>query len=130
MAKANVGEVLLYIQRCIADGRPDEDGTFVFARKELLQETGISPSVFNRRINEVVDKLANGFDFCLNFNVPGYKIGQENVFVDVKYDAGKLTFKRNPLTLSDEFEYMWAELRPKFPWFAYIYSTTYTDRNK
>ena len=47
MPKANVGEVLLYIQRCIADGRPAEDDVFVFTRKELLEETGITSSVFS-----------------------------------------------------------------------------------
>ena len=125
-----ITDVVRYVQECIADGRPDENGVFVFTRKELVDATGISPSTFNKNINEVIKLIGTGFDFHLSFNVPGYKIHQENVFIDVSYEKGKLTFRRNPLTLTEEFEYMWSELKPKYPWFAYIYSTTYTDRNK
>jgi len=130
LSKQTIRDVALYVQQCIADGRADENGVFVFTRKELIDATGISSSTFNRNINELIELLAVGFDFNQSFHIPQYKIGQENVFIDVVYEKGKLTFRRNPLTLTEEFEYMWSELKPKYPWFTYIYSTTYNDRNK
>lgn len=130
MAIANAASVARYIQQCIADGRSDIDGYFVFTRKELVQNTGIHASTFNRNVDKILEYISKGFDFAQSFNIPGYKIGQENVFVDVSYSNGKLSFRRNPLTYTEEFEYMWSELKPKHPWFTYIYSTTYTDRNK
>ena len=130
MSRKYSGVIVRYIQESIANGKSDVDGIFVFSRKELIQAAGISPSTFDRSISEVVELLAKHFDFCLQFQIPGYKIRQANVFVDVSYEKGKLKFRRNPLTESDEFKYMWEELRPKYPWFTFIYSTTYIDRLK
>ena len=130
MSRKYSGVIVRYVQECIANGKSDVDGVFIFSRKELIQGTSISSSTFDRSITEAVDLLSDGFDFCLSFHVPGYKISQENVFVDVCYEKGKLRFRRNPLTETEEFKYMWSELRPTHPFFTYIYSTTYTDRLK
>ena len=128
MSRRNSAAIVHYVQKAVSDGRANDNGQFVFTRKEIVENTGISPSTFARCIDEAIEIISSGYDFCLNFHVPGYKIKQENVFVDVHYEKGKLIFKRNPLTLSEELAYMWDELRPNHPFFTYIYSTTYIDR--
>lgn len=128
MSRKNSAAIVRYVQQSISEAKAEENGQFVFTKKEIVENTGISSSTFARCIDEAIDIISGGFDFCLNFNVPGYKIKQENVFINVCYEKGKLIFKRNPLTYSEEFAYMWDELKPKHPYFTYIYSTTYTDR--
>ena len=128
MSRRNSAVIVHYVQKSIADGRADDNGQFVFSRREILENTNISPSTFDRCIDEAMEIISTGYDFCLNFHIPDYKINQENVFIDVHYEKGKLIFKRNPMTQSEEFAYMWDELRPNHPFFTYIYSTTYTDR--
>ena len=130
MSRQNSGVIARYVQQCIADGRQEVDGFFVFTRKEILDRTNIASSTFDRSIEEAMEIIAKHFDFCLNFHIPGYKINQENLFIDVFYQRGKLRFRGNPLSRTAEFSYMWDELTPPHPFFTYIYSTTYNDRNK
>lgn len=116
---SSYGEVIHAIQQSLYDGKcPDEEGFYCFPRKELCEIAGISPSTFDRCKDEVVDYFRRRCDLATWAKYNEYK--GEVLYVDVSYERGVLKFRRNPLTLKPELEYLWA-LPPLDFFFAYDY---------
>ena len=129
MASRIPGMVVRYIQNSISDGRALLDDYYVFSRKELIEGAEISASSFNPKIiKEIIVLLRDWFDFNSNFNIKKFKWHEQNLFVDISYDKGILKFKRNPLSLLPEYSYMWNEIRISEPYFHYIFSNTYNEK--
>ena len=129
MASRIPGMVVRYIQNSISDGRELVDDYYVFSRKELIEGAEISASSFNPKIiGEIITILRDFFDFNSNFNIKKFKWHEQNLFVDISYDKGILKFKRNPLSLLPEYSYMWNEIRISEPYFHYIFSNTYNEK--
>ena len=113
----SVENVILYIQKTLYEGKtPDEDGNFIYTRKELAEGANISLSALNVHKEEIVDFLKKEFDFCNWAKYDDHK--GENLFINVSYEYGKLSFQRNPLTINSELSHLWA-LPPAYPYFVY-----------
>ena len=129
MASRIPGIIVRYIQNSISDGRELIDDFFVFGRKELIEATKISASSFNSKtIHEIIVILRDFFDFNMNFNIKAYKWHEQNLFIDISYNNGVLKFRKNPLSLQEEYKYMWEEIRIKESYFHYIFSNKYNEK--
>ena len=117
MSSLSEGKIKHYIQTTLYDGRkPNENGYYCYSRKELAENTGLSPSTVVRNMDEVLDYFSKGFrlDNCVKFSeYPG-----ESLYCDVSYVQGVLSFKRNPLTFKPELSFLWG-LPPLYYHFAY-----------
>lgn len=111
------GKVIHYIQNELSRGRePSEEGYYIFARKELIEGSGISASAFNSCKDDVVKYFSSWCDLKRWAKYDEY--AGEILYVDVSYERGKLKFKRNPITFSSELEHLWA-LPPLNDYFTY-----------
>ena len=113
----NWGKFAQYIQMSLFEGKqPDENGYYVFSRKELADGAGMSVSAFDNNKRELISYFSS---WCNLKNQGNYnEYAKEMLYIDVKYENGKLMFKRNPLTLSPELQHLWA-LPPLTYTFAY-----------
>lgn len=113
------GEFIHYIQTKLYEGRkPNDEGYYVFTRKELAEGTNRSPSTFDRCRFEVEYYFSEWCDLKKFGKYPEYS--GEILYIDVKYEKGKFMFKRNPITFKPELEHLWA-LPPIDTYFAYDY---------
>lgn len=112
-------EIVYYIQMSLYSGRePDEQGFYVYSRKELSEGTGLSMSTIS---NNIISAMLYFRDWCDLKSWAKYEeYAGEVLYVDVSYEKGKLKFKRNPITLKPELAYLWA-LPPLNNCFAYDY---------
>ena len=99
-------QVIHYIQKTLYDGRkPDENGKYVYQRKELAEGAGISLSTLNRCKYEIQVFLEDDFDLERWAKIKEYR--GESLFTEVTFERVGLTFKRNPLTQTKELSYLW-----------------------
>lgn len=102
---------MLYVQHAVSEGlQPDEAGTYHIPRKKFLDTLGISASAFDRSKSELVELLST-WDLEIMFDLTG--LLHENLYTDVDYQKGELTFRRNPITLRPELSYVWG-IKPKY----------------
>ena len=104
----SANQIALYIQKELYDGKqPDVDGYYRFSRTDLAENTRISLSTLNRCISETVELFSNWYNFSrwAKFNPDEY--GNEQLFINVEYKRGVFQFQRNPLTLNEQFSFLW-----------------------
>lgn len=111
------GKFARYIQQSLYEGKqPDENGFYVFTRKELAAGAGMSVGAFDNNRAELEHYFSSWCNLKRQGNYPEY--ASEMLYIEVKYEKGKFMFKRNPITLSPELQHLWA-LPPLESWFAY-----------
>lgn len=103
--------LILYVQYAISEGlQPDETGTYHIPRKDFLDILGLSASTFDKNKAELVEALST-WDLEIMFDLTG--LLHENLYTDVSYQKGELTFRRNPITMRPELSYVWG-IKPKY----------------
>lgn len=105
--------LILFVQQRLFEGlQPDENGDYVIGRKEFIERLPMAPSTFDSNIKKLVDYYIQEWDLYTSFGLVG--LADENLYTDVRYEKGKLKFKRNPYTLRPELSYVWA--RQPYGW--------------
>ena len=104
--------LMLYVQHAVSEGlQPDETGVYSIARKEFIASLGIPASTFDQNRAAFVNEMMTGWDLEIMFSLKG--LLHENLYTDVKYEKGSLTFKRNPITMRPELSYVWG-IKPPY----------------
>ena len=117
--KIHSGKIIHYIQKSLYERKqPSEDGYYIYLRKELAEAAGISASTFDNCKQEVIIYFSSECALNTWAKYEGYE--GEILYTDVKYEKGKLKFKRNPLTFQPELAHLWA-LPPLNDFFAHDY---------
>ena len=114
----STGKMIHYVQKSLFEGKKDVDGCYIYEKAELAEGAHISESTVNRYKDELVKYLGTLFDLCYWAKYQEYKGAQ--LFIEVKYTRGKLSFRRNPITFEGELSKLWA-LPPLWDWFCYDY---------
>lgn len=100
-------QMMLFVQQRLYEGlQPDENGYYTITRKEFLERLPMKPSTFSGQINNLTDYYMRQWNLEISFKLKG--LIQENLYVDISYQNGKLRFKRNPYTERPELSYVWA----------------------
>lgn len=109
------GAIVFYIQTSLSTNKqPDENGFYIYTKKEICEHTDISSTTFQNSINEAIQTLkSEARGWLSNSNESICMIS------DISYKNGILKFKRNPNTMIPELEYYWA-VHPVTNWFAHI----------
>lgn len=99
--------LMLFVQQRLYEGlEPDENGDYIIKRKEFIERLPMAPSTFDSNVDKLVEYYMQQWDLSISFGLVG--LADENLYIDVRYEKGKLKFKRNPHTLRTEFSYTWA----------------------
>ncbi len=102
-----VQKVVNYVRNTLYQGRkPNEDGFYIYKSSEIARAIGTSPRQISIRKEAVEHVLKTDYDLLKYGKYPEYK--GESLFVNVSFCGGILQFKRNPITLKKELEYLWA----------------------
>ncbi len=113
------GKIIRYIQQSLYEGKePNADGYYVFSRRELSNGAGVSLTAVDNNRDKVLSYFMSWCDLCTwaKFNeYPG-----EVMYISVKYENGRLMFRRNPITFQEEVKHLWA-MAPLEPFFTYDY---------
>lgn len=113
----SVYRMMHYIQKSLYEGKqPTEEGRFVYTRKELSQGAKLSLSTVDSTKFSLIEFMKKTFDLALWAKYDEYK--GENLFVDIKYDRGRLSFRRNIITEKSDLQHLWA-LPPLEDYFVY-----------
>lgn len=103
----SVYKIIHYIQQSLYDGRkPDANGNYCFSRKDLAEGASVSLSSVSSNIESVVLMLSDDYDFNRWARFSEYT--GENLYEGVSYNKGVLSFKRNPVTLAPDLNFLWA----------------------
>lgn len=104
---------MLFVQQRLYEGlQPDENNDYVISRKEFVERLPIPQSTFNSNIHKLVDYAMQQWNLYVWFGLEG--LADQNLYVDIRYENGKLKFKRNPYTLRPELSYLWG--RQPYGW--------------
>ena len=124
----SVGQIIRYIQQTLFEGRePNEEGYYLYTRRELSDGAGISPTTFDNNKKEVIDYFM--YWWSINEVAHYTEYPGEILYIDVKYEKGKFMFKRNPLTFEDELKHLWGN-RPGYFGFCYeVYDKQHRQRH-
>ena len=107
MMTTTLYQMMLFVQHKLADGiEPDAEGYYIITRKEFIDELPMKSSTFDYNIKNFATRLMTEWDLCIWFGLTG--LGGETLYIDISYINGALRFKRNPLTLRKDLEYVWA----------------------
>lgn len=113
------GDFIYYIQKSLYEGKqPNDDGYYVFTRKELADGAKLSLSTLDNSKFDIIYYFSEWCNLKRHGNYDELK--NEMLYIDAKFVRGKLMFKRNPITLKKEFQHLWA-LPPLNSYFAYDY---------
>ncbi len=105
--------MMLFVQQRLYEGlQPDEDGYYIIRRKEFIERLPMTSSTFAKQIKNLTKYYMQEWDLQIMFGLKG--LARENLYTDISYESGKLRFKRNPYTLREELQYVWA--RKPFGW--------------
>lgn len=117
--QGSAAEIVYYVQKTLSQGKePDEQGFYVYSRKDLAEGTGLAISTIS---NNIISAMLYFRDWCDLKSWAKYEeYAGEILYVDVSYEKGKLKFRRNPITLKPELSYLWA-LPPLNNHFSYDY---------
>lgn len=111
--------IIWYIEKQLANGcAPDADGYYSFSRKDIVNGIAGSASFFDTHKDKALDFLANNMKMIQRANYT--EDTDQNLFVDVSYEKGKVKFRKNPIYCEPKYSHLWG-IPPLYDWFAYEY---------
>ncbi len=105
-----------YVQETLYNGRqPDDQGFYIFSHKELYANLGVASKTISDSIEEVVCFFAERFDLARWAKYDELK--GEQLYLDVSYEKGVLRFRRNPITIDSNLDFLWGLPPIRFDFF-------------
>ncbi len=114
-------KIAWYVEDALSKGKQeDKDGWYIFTKKEIADAIDLSPETVYRNISKAMYYLKSRTFAAAHFDVE-----ENQIYTSMKWEKGKLMFKRNPLTNDIKYQYLFG--CPRTYYWAY---ESYDDKHR